>query len=742
MQISRITETELDLKDDPGSSWIIHRKRSLLTQQFSWKHSTEPLKGEVFSSYLTRVLKLNFAEPIGVIQNLENKIIIPSRYDIDLSNNLDLLEKIADLLNQDINVLKSMCLFPKGKSNKNKLIINDTKFCPYCLVEDEDHPYFRYYWRLNFITICEKHNCYLLEKCPNCESPIRYWETRFDHSIVECYNCGWNITRNKDCTIYFEKSHIQSDFFVPFQEKLIDAYEKEVWNGKNVEREKFFRKFWRLVWIINKHPEKESSRTEIDSWEKYMKWLQEQTIEVQHQAILKAYKTLTENPERIEKPFICEIDGLKFAGLALFLRHIHTHKEIRCPLEECKGATIIYHGHYRCERCGTEFDQSGQLIEKGKRIPCPIKECGSTSISRRKNDLRCNICGTRFTKDGEIIHQGGKKICPLQECGSSNTRILITKENKDDQYRCYSCGTIFDSNQDILQQGKRIVCSNPKCNSTEVRIRSNGYKCEDCGSLFDKEGKMLKIGKAKISNCPLPGCGSNTIIVLDSHFSCYHCGTLFDRNGNIIKEGKRLACPLPECRSNWIRTNRKNEHVICKKCGTEFSRDGIIIKPGKLIKTCPLPSCKSHSVRADADYYVCIKCGTKFSSEGEILFSGEKKKCPLEKCGSTRISYSKRNDQYLCKACGTIFLDGSKILMMGERKLCPFCKSSNTRFKERKADEIIFSCYSCATEFSSNDVIIKKGRLNRCIKCGSTNILYRGPTTGGYRCKKCGLIFA
>jgi len=43
--------------------------------------------------------------------------------------------------------------------------------CQKCLAADAE-PYFRRRWRLAFSTVCTKHGCYLLDSCPECESPL------------------------------------------------------------------------------------------------------------------------------------------------------------------------------------------------------------------------------------------------------------------------------------------------------------------------------------------------------------------------------------------------------------------------------------------------------------------------------------------------------------------------------------------------------------------------------------------
>lgn len=74
------------------------------------------------------------------------------------------------------------------------------QFCPCCLEEDAA-PYFRKHWRLAFSTICTKHNCYLLDACPKCESPIAphradmQGRQYFPHADLHahCWKCGFDL---------------------------------------------------------------------------------------------------------------------------------------------------------------------------------------------------------------------------------------------------------------------------------------------------------------------------------------------------------------------------------------------------------------------------------------------------------------------------------------------------------------------------------------------------------------------
>lgn len=74
------------------------------------------------------------------------------------------------------------------------------QFCPHCLNEDVE-PYFRKRWRLAFSIICTKHQCYLLDACPQCDSPIAphrsdmQAKTLYPHGALRvcCWKCGFDL---------------------------------------------------------------------------------------------------------------------------------------------------------------------------------------------------------------------------------------------------------------------------------------------------------------------------------------------------------------------------------------------------------------------------------------------------------------------------------------------------------------------------------------------------------------------
>ncbi|WP_247308961.1 TniQ family protein [Ralstonia pseudosolanacearum] len=72
------------------------------------------------------------------------------------------------------------------------------QFCPYCL-RDDPVPHFRLRWRVALQTFCERHRCFLLDRCPSCGAclfihrvDVNLRRTEKD-GICHCYNCDYDL---------------------------------------------------------------------------------------------------------------------------------------------------------------------------------------------------------------------------------------------------------------------------------------------------------------------------------------------------------------------------------------------------------------------------------------------------------------------------------------------------------------------------------------------------------------------
>lgn len=81
-------------------------------------------------------------------------------------------------------------------------------FCSRCLSEDTE-PYFRKRWRLASSIVCTMHEYYLLDACPECQSPIAPHRSDMQgrqmltHSglNVHCWNCGFDLRNSRQATV-------------------------------------------------------------------------------------------------------------------------------------------------------------------------------------------------------------------------------------------------------------------------------------------------------------------------------------------------------------------------------------------------------------------------------------------------------------------------------------------------------------------------------------------------------------
>lgn len=74
------------------------------------------------------------------------------------------------------------------------------QLCPACLREGTQ-PYYRRIWRVSFNTVCPRHGCMLLDRCPECGSGISFHRTdigRDPHQghfaeLAGCHQCGLDL---------------------------------------------------------------------------------------------------------------------------------------------------------------------------------------------------------------------------------------------------------------------------------------------------------------------------------------------------------------------------------------------------------------------------------------------------------------------------------------------------------------------------------------------------------------------
>lgn len=96
------------------------------------------------------------------------------------------------------------------------------QYCPCCLSEDGNKPYFRKSWRLGFMTCCLFHSVQLHDRCPKCHNPIdikrlqKHEKEILYHpeDIARCSKCGFDLRKTQYIDVSSEEYEINRVNFI------------------------------------------------------------------------------------------------------------------------------------------------------------------------------------------------------------------------------------------------------------------------------------------------------------------------------------------------------------------------------------------------------------------------------------------------------------------------------------------------------------------------------------------------
>jgi hypothetical protein len=186
-----------------------------------WAEKPSPLNNESLSSWMIRTALANLNSLSSLLDYIQDYYLDYKIYTINKDYDLewfpDLMELFSDKTETPINSLKSMSLSHlnfkvdeitkvKDDSTWRNNIYQELwltkwksrygtglRFCPLCFKEDKT-PFFKNRWRLRYITFCPDHKCLLENTCPNCNRYIAPSRLKWDYSINQCYNCGFDLS--------------------------------------------------------------------------------------------------------------------------------------------------------------------------------------------------------------------------------------------------------------------------------------------------------------------------------------------------------------------------------------------------------------------------------------------------------------------------------------------------------------------------------------------------------------------
>lgn len=68
------------------------------------------------------------------------------------------------------------------------------QICPACM-RDDDVPFARKQWRLQYVTICPRHQASLLDRCTSCAAPFHLTKNRTAYRVPCCWSCGMSLSK-------------------------------------------------------------------------------------------------------------------------------------------------------------------------------------------------------------------------------------------------------------------------------------------------------------------------------------------------------------------------------------------------------------------------------------------------------------------------------------------------------------------------------------------------------------------
>ncbi|MFQ5980897.1 MAG: TniQ family protein [Candidatus Heimdallarchaeota archaeon] len=568
-----------------------------------WDACPTPLRDEVFSSWFTRTAKANYSTVFGILKALGNrneyplaKLVRKTRVDPDTDFKHSWMKKIAKFIDLEPAVLSRMALFskieePHGRQHWQAVLrpLCGARYCPICLAEDSI-PYFRYTWRLTFITVCFEHDCFLQDTCLHCDASIRYWVTHWDQPLTSCFKCKGNLISENHPV---EKTPNLREK-AKFQETLLNTFSSDKWHGKPIEWQQFYPQLWKMAWI---------EIADRKTWEPSLfPWVRDtlQSAKKTFLALSLAVDIVREDPKRLEKPFHCLDDDRRFSKFSGLMRHLSSHQKEVCPV------------------------------------------CGDHAIEPRleTQDLRCRRCGVIFTKKREIVYPSIKppNLCPL--CGYG--RMMTSGSN----FRCQRCGTISTANAVIISRGLIPPDKCPLCQCAQLRRKGENFRCQGCGAICSEKNEVISQSALRPAHCPF--CLSSRLSRKEDNFRCKRCGTVLTATKEIVEEGKKPPANCPLCKNKYL--ERSGGEFRCQRCGTICTAARIISERGIFPpKKCPL--CDYKRLTRTKGNFRCLICGTICSSAGEIKEQGiiPPEECPL----CERKSLTRSGDEFRCGKCGT-----------------------------------------------------------------------------------------
>ncbi len=303
-----------------SSGWEVSTGMLADNPSTTWDFCTQPLPEESFLSWFTRLAKENCSDARLLYKELR-KSPSPDPMNVEESGvrlqqtetNEEVRAKLIELLGSHVKMppnslqsFKSIPAFHKGDWDYLNTPLVTPRYCPSCL-ENDKTPYFRAHWFSKPHLVCPIHRILLRETCPHCDNFVEFWKTNWKEGINICAHCHQDLLKGVTGVYIVLKVALFWD--------IQQVQEKGIFRASHVDPPHFFRQLWKIISLESVHPliqENAGSGRFIPA-------------ETLLQAMIVGLSCLGDDPERLELPFKCAFDNLKFPTKKLLKRHEKEH---------------------------------------------------------------------------------------------------------------------------------------------------------------------------------------------------------------------------------------------------------------------------------------------------------------------------------------------------------------------------------------------------------------------------------
>lgn len=217
-----------------------------------WRSVVELQPDELLSSWLVRAALSYGCDPLVLTGLVWGKWRVWT-IDVDRVYDDAILYPLAKISGMSVDAFKAVSLYPIASQitkqpppvkeiwpwvlalgARNTKRSGGLQYCPQCLKEDRK-PYYRREWRLAWHTVCEKHQCLLLDRCYQCQAPIEpHRLSAEDQHVTICATCKANLSHAPA----MRHSHEALQF-----QKLTDAFllnNAAEYQGKTIQISEWF----------------------------------------------------------------------------------------------------------------------------------------------------------------------------------------------------------------------------------------------------------------------------------------------------------------------------------------------------------------------------------------------------------------------------------------------------------------------------------------------------------------------